>query len=327
VARAQTKYERSRFERDLALTLAGMDGEKEAAYYIDFHLKDSRNWMVIHDLRLEWDGRVAQIDHLIINRMLEMYVVESKNLKTKVRYQNGGWERVNGREWEGFPCPVEQNRRHIYVVKELIESKQLTPTRLGVNLSPSYFNVVAVNPACSIVGGFPKDVKVWKMDGVARELLDDIGNPLALLSVVAPETLEAFARKLVACHRPACGREQPGNMELRDTPMTMPGMPRVDAAADNSVCEGCGGVVTKAESSFCRMNKGRFAGKVLCRKCQGFAPKVTQKAAVKLTAKENATAKCVECGTEVDGKVVAFCRFNSKRFNKRVLCRECQEKS
>ena len=35
--------------------------------------------MVIHDLRLEVDGRVAQIDHLIIDRFLTVWVCESKH--------------------------------------------------------------------------------------------------------------------------------------------------------------------------------------------------------------------------------------------------------
>jgi hypothetical protein len=130
-------YRRQELEKRLALIRAGNEGEKEAAYHIDFHLKDLRNWVVIHDLRLERNGRVAQIDHLVINRLLELYVVESKNLKTKVRYANGGWERFLGEQWSGFPCPMEQNRRHIIVLRQLIEEEQLAPVRLGVSMIPS----------------------------------------------------------------------------------------------------------------------------------------------------------------------------------------------
>ena len=322
VATAQTNYERSRYERDLALTLAGVEGEREAAYYIGFDLKASPNWMVIHDLRLEWEGRVAQIDHLLINRLLKMYVVESKNLKTKVRYQNGGWERLNGREWEGFPCPVEQNRRHISVLKQLIESQQIVPKRLGMNLPPSYFNVVVVNPACSIVGGFPKEARVWKMDGLVQALRDDFGSPIGLLSVVAPETLEEFARKLAAFHRRVELREQLKTTVLKDAPPTPPAQTPNSTPNRSGLCEGCGEDVTNAEAYFCRMNRARFAGKVLCRKCQGSAPKSEPKTALK----EITAARCAACGTGVDSKVVAFCRFNTKLFAGRVLCRACQGK-
>lgn len=317
IAKSATVYKRRKLEKELAFTRAGVEGEKEAAYHIDFHLKDSRNWMIIHDLRIEWEGRVAQIDHLIINRLLEMYVVESKNLKTKVRYQNGGWEHMSGKEWVGFPCPLDQNRRHILVLKKLVEDKQLAPTRLGVNLSPTYINVVVVNPACSIVGEFPRDARVWKMDGLPRELLDDVVNPLALLSVVASETLQEFAQKLVACHRPPPTKHGEGAMELRDKAMSA-----TDASAEAGVvCEGCGGAVAQDEAKFCRANKDRFAGKSLCRKCQGFVPKATGKVAARVSA----AARCAVCGAEVDSKVVAYCRFNSMRYKKRILCRSCQD--
>ncbi len=62
----------------------------KAAYEIDFHHKASRNWAVIHDLRLEYRGRVAQIDHLLINRWLEFWVCESKHFSEGVAINEQG---------------------------------------------------------------------------------------------------------------------------------------------------------------------------------------------------------------------------------------------
>ncbi len=59
---------------------SGIKGEEEAAYHINFALKDSKTWVAIHDLRLKCNGRVAQMDHLLIDRFLELYVIESKGL-------------------------------------------------------------------------------------------------------------------------------------------------------------------------------------------------------------------------------------------------------
>jgi hypothetical protein len=59
-------------ERELKLMRAGMKGESESAYDIDFYSGPHKNRIVIHDLRLEHKGRVAQIDHLILNRLLEV---------------------------------------------------------------------------------------------------------------------------------------------------------------------------------------------------------------------------------------------------------------
>ena len=57
----------------------GAKAEADAAYQLDFHLRDSKHWAVIHDLRIDIDGHVAQIDHLVVSRMLEVFVCESKS--------------------------------------------------------------------------------------------------------------------------------------------------------------------------------------------------------------------------------------------------------
>ncbi len=70
---------RERIEQEIRNIRSGITGESEAAYEMEFHYGDSKNRMILHDLRLECAGRVAQIDHLLINRVLEIYVCESKH--------------------------------------------------------------------------------------------------------------------------------------------------------------------------------------------------------------------------------------------------------
>ena len=53
----------------------GIKGQKEFAYLIDFDLAKSKRMVVIHDLRLEINGRVAQIDHLLIHRSLTVFIL------------------------------------------------------------------------------------------------------------------------------------------------------------------------------------------------------------------------------------------------------------
>lgn len=54
---------RKKIEQEIRNIQSGMKGEAEAAYEMEFHYGASKNWMVLHVLRLECDGRVAQIDH------------------------------------------------------------------------------------------------------------------------------------------------------------------------------------------------------------------------------------------------------------------------
>src|SRR5689334_14848333 len=72
--------QREAIEEEIRNIRSGARGEKQAAYHIDFRLKDGKNYTVIHDLRLEHGGRVAQIDHLIIGRFFDIILVESKNI-------------------------------------------------------------------------------------------------------------------------------------------------------------------------------------------------------------------------------------------------------
>jgi hypothetical protein len=70
-------YQRFLIERELKAVRSGVYGEEDSAYYIDFYFGNSKNWAVIHDLRLEHKGQAAQIDHLLINRLFDIYVLES----------------------------------------------------------------------------------------------------------------------------------------------------------------------------------------------------------------------------------------------------------
>jgi hypothetical protein len=70
----------------------GTKAEQGVAYEIEFHHGASPDVMTIHDLRIECDGRVAQIDHLIIHRFLDVRVCKSK-------FFSGGVEINESGEW------------------------------------------------------------------------------------------------------------------------------------------------------------------------------------------------------------------------------------
>ena len=315
---------RKLLEKDLAVLRAGEKGEKEAAYHIDFDLKDSSNWAVIHDLRIEWNARVAQIDHLLINRLLEIYVVESKSFRTKVRYYNGGWQRLNFNHWAGIPSPVEQNERHIAVLKELIEQRQVAPTRLGMAMSPRFLNVVAIHPSCSISGKIPEGVSIFHMDTLMKKIRAQDPSALSMFKVIGTDTLQRFAERLVQCHIPAPKRQVPAAPESETSPTA-----KAIKCSTGQACQSCGGPLTNAEAHYCRINASQFANQLLCRKCQSYtgnaaAGRASIKVAASIIQPPEIAANCAICGTGVDKKVVAFCRFNSQRFEKRILCRACQ---
>ena len=124
----------------------GAKAESDAAYQLDFDLRDNKNWAVIHDLRIDLDGQVAQIDHLVISRMLEVFVCESKSFTGGVKVnEHGEWLTFRDRRPIGIPSPVEQNRRHIKVLEQIIKLGYVELPRRIVALKPTYKNIVLVS--------------------------------------------------------------------------------------------------------------------------------------------------------------------------------------
>ena len=192
-------------ERELKFMRAGMKGESESAYDIDFYSGPSKNRIVIHDLRLEHNGRVAQIDHLILNRLLEVYVLETKHFTEGVSInEQGEFSIWFGGKPRGIPSPLEQNDRHIEVLKDVFKTIQM-PTRMGFRLQPSFESLVLVSKNARI--GRPKTFKtdrVLKSDQLETwiEKSVETGSPLIIAKIVSLETLAEIGRQLLALHKP-----------------------------------------------------------------------------------------------------------------------------
>jgi len=318
------KWERTRLEKNRALIMAGAAGEKEAAFHIDFYLKDSPDYAVIHDLRLEWNGRVAQIDHLVMDRRLTVYVIESKSFKTKVRFANGGWERLIGSYWEGIPSPVEQNLRHIAVLKDLIKDQGLEPSR-DIPNSIKYENVILFDPSCSIVGQVPAEAHIYRMDSFVRTIEDwQTWESFKAMKAISSETLMSFASKLTSNHRPLENAitypadfksQTPKNKKVAaPVVVKMPVKEKKDATIEFSPeCDNCGAVLSDSEISFCEYHVAKFNGKKLCMKCQSIIPPLPKKPHI-----------CVECGKEVSPAEAKYCKVKSTEFGGMLFCQKCQ---
>lgn len=202
-----------RIRQEMRNIRAGQKGEAEAAYEIGFHFGSSRNWAVIHDLRLEFQGRVAQIDHLLINRCLDAWVCESKHFSEGVSINEAGeFTAFYARRAYGVPSPLEQNRKHVAVLQAVFGSGIVQlPTRLGLALAPNVKSVVLVSKGARItrpkarVDGIDQVIKSDQLRSLIDKDVDRASVAATLLSVtkiVGPETLEAFARQIAGLHRP-----------------------------------------------------------------------------------------------------------------------------
>ncbi|AEH45053.1 NERD domain protein [Thermodesulfatator indicus DSM 15286] len=258
-------------EREIRAIQKGEQGERDAAYYIDFHYGKSKNWMVIHDLRIEHRGRVAQIDHLLINRIFEIYVLESKNFSYGLRITpSGDFEVYYKGKYFGIPSPIEQNKRHIEVLCELIRDNDLMPKRLGISLKPKFFNYILISPSSIIKRPNNKKfdtsqiIKADQIKKVIENNLDNANNPLFILNISSTETIFNFAQKLVRFHKPVQinWAEKFGITEKQKITEEQ------KRTKNRYFCAKCRKSISEKEAKFCWNNKERFKGKAYCFNCQ-----------------------------------------------------------
>ncbi|MEK9817093.1 MAG: nuclease-related domain-containing protein, partial [Limnobacter sp.] len=239
-----------------------------------------KNWAVIHDLRIEHKGRVAQIDHLLINRLMEIWVCESKHFHQGVSInEQGEFVSFTGSQAYGIPSPLEQNRRHCSLLQAMFDDGVVPlEKRLGFSIKPVIKSLVLVSSKARITRpskSFPGLDEIIKVDQIKAKLdqaMDDDNNPLNLAKLVSSETVKAFAERLVALHKPHQFNWH-GRFGLPlqvDAQAALAAVENVETEPKKSklACNTCGTVVAYNVAKFCWFNKPRFGGQVYSYECQ-----------------------------------------------------------
>ncbi len=273
--------EKKRFEieRELRFRRSGERREKDAAYFIDFYHAASPRWAVIHDLRLEHRDRVAQIDHLLINRYFDIYILESKNFSYGVKVTDAGEFLVNyNNRYIAIESPIEQNKRHQVVLEDVIKKFDIMPKRLGITIKPTYLCYVLVSPKSRVIRP-PKErfdtSMVIKADAL-RTLIDRRYDEVSSLTVlktaskaVSFQTVIEVATRLAALHKPMkidylkrFGIEDKLQAKNEPTQHT-----EADASKRHH-CSKCNKPITGKAARFCWDNPKSFGGKAYCFACQ-----------------------------------------------------------
>ncbi|HMT92093.1 nuclease-related domain-containing protein [uncultured Thiothrix sp.] len=292
-----TDIQKKNIEQELRFLKAGLKTEADVQYLIDFDFKDSKNYAAIHDLRLEVNGRVAQIDHLLINRTLDIFVLETKSFHAGLKINDKGeflrWNDYK-KTFEGMASPIEQNQRHLKVLQEVLEHLDL-PKRLGFRLTPKLIPVVLVSPNARIDRPAKFDTSsVIKADSIKRyimEFYDDsatsaLKNPLSTLSavsrIVASDTVDDLAKKLVALHKPI-RIDYNAKFDIREPMLTK----------SSQLCRHC-------NSSHLTVLHGKYGYYFKCQDCQGniaIKPQCDQENCVARIRKEGSQffRECTAC--------------------------------
>ena len=293
---------KKRIEQELRNIQAGIRGEEEAAYEMKVHYGDSPNWMIIHDLRIEHGGLVAQIDHLILNRWLEMWVCESKHFSEGIAInEHGEFAAFFGSKPYGVPSPIEQNNRHILILKRLFDSGIVKlPTRLGFTIKPDLKSLVLVSKGARIsrpkakIAGLDAIIKNDMLFKTIDKSVDD-ANPLVMAKIVGRDTLEALSKEIAKLHkpiefnwhakfgladqplqaapvapvRPVVIQMAPPVQPAKVAPAPQPTEPADEPKGKQKlICHSCGEAVPYNVAKFCWFNKPKFGGNLYCIECQ-----------------------------------------------------------
>jgi hypothetical protein len=203
-----TSYkQKSLIQKDFNILQSGLEAEKQNAYYIDFYLKDNNNLLVLHDIRIEHNGRSAQIDHILISRF-GIELLESKSFKGELTINEDGSLKVsNSNKVQAYPNPLEQSRRHAKVVEELVKDKANLGKRVDLLGGIEVDSRVLINPNTPITNkNLPEHfVRADAFLSERNKEIDKIGifKSFKLVSkMISIDTVKEIAQLLVDAHKP-----------------------------------------------------------------------------------------------------------------------------
>ena len=309
---------------------SGLKGEEETAYQMAVHYAESKNWMVIHDLRLEHNGMVAQIDHLILNRFMEIYVCESKRFSEGIAInEHGEFSAFYRGKAYGIPSPIEQNNRHIILLNKLFNSGCIElPTRLGFDMVPRLISLILVANSARI--SRPKNAgkiegldRIIKNEQLEKKINKDINNESLFTSIssmskmISSETLQKFAESLAALHQPIeiNWKARFGIADNISEPLIAPAtvaMEPKEVPTDT--------LPSKMAETEAKATEAPVEDEVK-----------TESMAASEDAEENKTSQpkrlfCAACQKSVTPTVARFCWNNKAKFQGKVYCFNCQKK-
>ena len=290
-------YQKDWLYDELIRLKKGIQGERDAAFYLDNYLKEATNHVVLHDLRLVVDDEVAQIDHLIINRLHRIFLLETKNYACNlVISDHGEFIADYGSKRFGIPSPIEQSIRHERVLCKVLE-------RLGIagrtQHLPVFHHVVMLDPKAIVTRPADKAfdtrnvIKADQFPSWHQHFNDQIsvGSVVSsLLNMRSLNTIKEWGEKLMREHRPAELLTLPDFMKPREhlrvaapvhrlspvvsAPQVVPvdisaviGSP-VTEPVKRLVCAHCSAKITFPEGKYCWNNAHRFGGLAYCREHQ-----------------------------------------------------------
>lgn len=200
-------------ERELKRLIPQRNGSHSPSHFINFYCEECPDWAIVHDLKIESNGFAAHIDHLLINKFLDIHLFESRNYNDNIKITADGEFMVfDGCQYQSVNSPLEENEKRIQVLADLLVENKILPKRMGISLKPRISAYVLVSPGSNVIRP-PETIydtrSVVSADYLTKTLLKQLERLkrtyeriMRLPKAFTTETLTKVAARLAAMNKP-----------------------------------------------------------------------------------------------------------------------------
>ncbi len=205
--KSSSKKQKKLIFEEIQKVKSGYEAEKENAFYLDARLCDNKNLLLLNDIRIEHDGEVAQIDHIIITRF-GIELLESKSSTGVMTINNDGSISIkHGSKTSTLPNPLEQSYRHARILEKFLQSENLLSSRIKMLGGIFIDNKILINPKTTLTNSSLPD-GFFRADSfitMRNKEIDNIGiiKSLKLISTAYPiDMAYDIANAIIKAHSP-----------------------------------------------------------------------------------------------------------------------------
>jgi hypothetical protein len=248
--------------------VAGRRAEEQMAHYLKRFFGGSPEVDVLNYLRIDLQGEVAQMDHLVLHPF-GLTIVESKSVAGSVQIKDDGqWIRWFNKQPQGMRSPVTQARMQAMLLRELLAR---TVKQKGFFDAVDIDVLVAISDSGTIQwpssGSLPE---VCKADQVPEKVLEKVEQRrVAGAGMLSSERRRAISDFLRSIHLPLQQEIAPESAPSQETGATpaavneqaKPQEKEVDARLPAKACKHCGGSELEAQY-------GKFGYYFACKACE-----------------------------------------------------------
>ena len=160
----------------------GEAAEKQMAFYLNRQFGDSKDVFVFNDLRVERNGEVAQMDHLIVHQF-GFIIVESKSVTGSITVND---HLEFERKTTGIPSPIEQAKRQGELLRSLLSDHKKELLGKVFGLMQAGFNNCPINILVAISD-----------TGKIRR----VGRKIKIPELMKADQVSVAAQELIAAHK------------------------------------------------------------------------------------------------------------------------------